>query len=111
MTTRCIALLLALGGIQVSAADRVESSPPVAATASLNAYFEHQVGAIEGQLEREVKSKEDWGLKKDQYRRELAEMLGVDMAAPRTDLKATRTGQFEHEGIIVENLHYQSLPG
>lgn len=78
---------------------------------ALSGYFEQQVSALEGQLEREVNSKEDWLGKKDEYRRQLEEMLGLDLKAPRTDLKATKTGEFEHEGIIVEKLHYQSLPG
>ena len=38
-------------------------------------------------------------------------MLGLDPMPPRTDLKATKTGEFEHEGIIVENMHFQSMPG
>ncbi len=38
-------------------------------------------------------------------------MLGLDPMPSRTDLKATKTGEFEHEGIIVENLHYQCMPG
>src|SRR5688500_17579747 len=70
-----------------------------------------EVTRLEGQLDREIKTKEDWLAKKDEYRRQLAEMLGLDPMPPRTDLKATRTGEFEHEGVIVENLHYQSMPG
>ncbi|MEZ0273852.1 MAG: acetylxylan esterase, partial [Roseimicrobium sp.] len=70
-----------------------------------------QVTRMEGQLDREIKTKEDWLAKKDEYRRQLAEMLGLDPMPARTDLKATKTGEFEHEGIIVENLHYQSMPG
>ena len=85
-----------------------EPSPQLAV---LNAYFEQQVTAIEGQLEREIKTKEDWLSKKDEYRRQLREMLGLDPLPPRTNLKATKTGQFEHEGVIVENLNYQSMPG
>lgn len=78
---------------------------------ALDHYFEQQVSAIEGQLEREVKTKEDWLSKKDEYRRQLREMLGLDPLPPRTDLKVTKTGEFEHEGVIVENLHFQSMPG
>src|SRR5690349_18940085 len=61
----------------------------------LDKYFEGRVRAIEGQLEREVKSKEDWLAKKGEYRRQLAEMLGLDPMPARTDLKATVTGQVE----------------
>ena len=78
---------------------------------ALRRSFQRQVSLLEGQLTREIKTKEDWLAKKDEYRRQLAEMLGLDPMPARTDLKAVKTGEFEHEGIIVENLHYQSMPG
>ncbi|MEZ0276439.1 MAG: acetylxylan esterase, partial [Roseimicrobium sp.] len=78
---------------------------------TLRRSLKSQVTRLEGQLDREIKTKEDWLAKKDEYRRELAEMLGLDPMPPRTDLKATKTGEFEHEGIIVENMHFQSKPG
>ena len=78
---------------------------------ALDQYFEKQVSAVEGQLEREIQTKEDWLAKKDEYRRQLREMLGIDPLPPRTDLKATKTGEFEQDGVVVENLHYQSMPG
>ncbi len=66
---------------------------------------------MEGQLEREISTKEDWLARKNEYRRQLAEMLGLDPMPPRTDLKVVKTGEFEHEGIMVEKLEYQSMPG
>lgn len=78
---------------------------------ALNGYFERQVKSMEGRLEREIRSKEDWLAHQAEYRRELAEMLGLDPMPPRTDLKPVKTGEFEHEGILVENLQYQSMPG
>jgi dienelactone hydrolase len=107
-------LLAAFGvislGLPGSAADKSlgEPSPQMEA---LGAYFEQQVSSLEGQLDREIKTKEDWLAKKDEYRRQLAEMLGLDPMPPRTDLRATKTGEFEHEGIMVENLNFQAMPG
>ena len=94
----------------LAAADK-SGKPESPQLAALNSYFEQQVSSLEGQLERDIKTKEDWLAKKDEYRRQLAEMLGLDPMPPRTDLHATNTGEFEHEGIIVENLHFQSMPG
>ena len=87
------------------------STPPTPQQVALSAYFAQQVESLEGQLDREIKTKEDWEANESEYRRQLAEMLGLDPMPPRTELKATKTGEFEHEGIIVENLHYQSMPG
>jgi cephalosporin-C deacetylase-like acetyl esterase len=104
--------LLAIGGLQWTTAGKEEAGPSTPTPQSaLSNYFERRVRGIEGQLEREVKSKEDWLAKKDEYRRELAEMLGLDPAPPRSDLKATITGEVEEDGIVIEKLHYQSMPG
>jgi dienelactone hydrolase len=105
--------VLALAGfhllpIHVAAAD---DRPIPAPAAALNAYFEQQVKSLEGQLDRDVKTREDWLAKKDEYRRQLFEMVGLDPMPPRTDLRATKTGEFEHDGLIVEKWHYQSMPG
>ena len=83
-----LASLLALSpAFTATAADEKGSvkSPQLEA---LDRYFDEQVSAIEGQLEREIKTKGDWLAKKDEYRRQLREMLGLDPLPPRTDLKA-----------------------
>ncbi len=97
--------------LAISSSSAADKPAPTPQQQALSAYFEQQVSAMEGQLERDVKTKEDWMAKKDEYRRQLAEMLGLDPMPPRTDLKVTKTGEFEHEGVIVEKLHYQSMPG
>lgn len=38
-------------------------------------------------------------------------MLGLSPMPPRGDLKPVITGRIENESIIVENLHFQSVPG
>jgi dienelactone hydrolase len=38
-------------------------------------------------------------------------MLGLDPMPEKTDLKTTKTGELKHEGVIVEKLHFQSMPG
>jgi dienelactone hydrolase len=110
MNTIRAATFLALVCLPLTAADK-QDKVATPQEQALSAYFEQQVGAIEGQLEREVQTKEDWLAKKDEYRRQLAEMLCLDPMPPRTDLKAVKTGEFEHEGIIVEKLQFQAMPG
>ena len=39
------------------------------------------------------------------------DMLGLWPLPERTPLKATVTGTLEHEGVVIEKLHYQSRPG
>jgi dienelactone hydrolase len=104
-------VLIALLAVPTFAADASRFPAQTPQPEALKAYFARQVGEIEGQLEREVKTRQDWLAKKDEYRRELAEMLGLDPMPPRTDLHATKTGEFELDGIVVEKLHYESMPG
>lgn len=74
-------------------------------------YFRARVTQLEKNLTRSLTTKEAWLEQRPTHREQLAEMLGLHPLPPRTDLKATKTGEFEHDDIIVEKLHYQSLPG
>ena len=76
----------------------------------LAAYFEHETNAISAKCLADVKTREDWLAKKEEYRRQLAEMLGVWPAPPKTDLQATVTGTTDAPEFTVERLHFQSLP-
>ncbi|MBC8471132.1 MAG: prolyl oligopeptidase family serine peptidase [Planctomycetes bacterium] len=60
---------------------------------------------------RNIKSLEDWENKRLKYRKQLFEMLSLDPLPEKTDLKAVITGTVEHEEFIVENIHFQSMPG
>lgn len=103
-------IFLAFISLPLLAADKTTTAATPQEQA-LATYFEQQVSSIEGQLEREIKTKEDWLAQRAEYRRQLAEMLGLDPMPARTDLKPVVTGSFEHEGIVVENLHFQASPG
>ena len=59
----------------------------------------------------EVKSLADWKDRRDEYRHQLFEMLGLDPLPSRGDLKATTTSKVERDDFTVENLHFQSSPG
>lgn len=58
-----------------------------------------------------VASADDWTALRTKLQREFLYMLGLDPLPPRTPLKATVTGTVEGDGYVVENLHYQSVPG
>jgi dienelactone hydrolase len=99
-------LLLAGAGF-VSLAAPEKPAPPD----SFDRQLEAEVLKIEQRAAGEKPNKEEWLAGQQESRRQLAEMLGLDPMPPKGDLKATKTGEFEHEGIVVENLHYQSIPG
>ncbi len=77
----------------------------------LEAYFEHETTKLEERCLAEIRSAEDWLARRDVYREQLQEMLGLAPWPERTDLQATVTKTVRHEEFTVENLHFQSLPG
>lgn len=73
--------------------------------------LEQAVERAEQSLTKEVPDKAAWLANRDRYRAELKEMLGLDPEPPRGDLKPVITGTVPGEGIVVEKLHFQSIPG
>ena len=74
-------------------------------------YFRVETQQLQDACLADVKDLADWEAKREGYRRQLLEMLGLDPLPERTDLKATVTGRAEHEEFVVEKLHFQSRPG
>lgn len=101
MKRLCLIWILLTGAVWADRADLGSDE--------LEAYFEGQVGALEGQLE-EIEAK-DYQAQQGEDRRRLREMLGLDPMPARTPLVAKVTGKVEREDFVVENLHFQSSPG
>ncbi|MEQ1854757.1 MAG: acetylxylan esterase, partial [Chthoniobacteraceae bacterium] len=74
-------------------------------------YFSREVAELESQPLREPASVAEWETTRLAWRRQLAEMLGLDPMPARTPLNVVKTGEVQGDGFIVENLHYQSMPG
>jgi dienelactone hydrolase len=102
-----IAALLVTGWLSAVA----NAQPPSRGNALLDAYFRDQTDELRTRCLGEVESIADWNTHKDEYRRQLFEMLGLDPLPERTDLKPTITGKLDHAEFTVENLHFQSRPG
>ena len=74
-------------------------------------YFAKQTAEITDQTFAEINSLRDWTDRRDQYRDQLLEMLGLDPFPERTRLNARITGSVENDGVIAERIHFQSRPG
>jgi hypothetical protein len=79
----------------------------------LTAYFEAEVRGIEKRTHHVMhpESAAKWADQKPELKRQLAEMLGLDPMPSRTPLEPVVTGRVEREDYVVENLHFQSMPG
>jgi hypothetical protein len=105
-----LALLCLVTSLQ--AAPYPEKTPDTPGNRMLQSYWERQVHEIEqtGGL-KDIQSADDWKAKAPEYRRQLAEMLGLDPMPARTPLQATKTGDLAGDGWRVEKMHYQAVPG
>jgi len=83
---------------------------PARGDSLLAAYFRDQTTAIANRCLSDVKTSDDWNARKQEYRRQLADMLGLWPAPARTDLKPVITGKLDQSEFTVERLQFQSMP-
>jgi hypothetical protein len=77
----------------------------------LQDYFGRQTTRIAERALAGSQSLEDWKVRRERYREQIREMLGLSPFPPRTELKATVEGKVESEKFVVERISFQSLPG
>src|SRR6266705_1430559 len=58
-----------------------------------------------------AKTIDEWKQKRPRLYQEYMDMLGLWPIPEKTSHKATKTGEIEAHGVVVENLHFQSKPG
>jgi len=105
-------LALALACLATAA---LSAEPPVPDTARgdrmLADYFRAETAAITGRSLADVKTLAEWTSRREQYRGQLQEMLGLSPMPERTDLRASVAGRVDHPQFTVENVQFQSRPG
>ncbi len=107
-----IPIVVALLTCCPAAADFPEPTPDSMGKRMLDGWFERKVGQIEreGSL-APIQTAQQWNEQKTEARRQLAEMLGLDPMPERGPLKPVITGTVDAGDVIVERLHFQSIPG
>ena len=73
-------------------------------------YFRNETAALAERCLADIKTLDDWKSRREEYRRQLQEMLGLWPMPERTDLKAVVTGRIEQDEFTVEKLHFQASP-
>ena len=74
-------------------------------------YFETRVKEIESRSTPTDEQMTHWPATQAKWRQELLHMLGLNPLPERGELKPVVTGKRTREGVVVENLHFQSSPG
>jgi dienelactone hydrolase len=74
------------------------------------AYFCSETRKLADACLADVNSWDDWTNRRDVYRQQLREMLGLEPLPERTPLRPVVTGTLDHAEFTVEKLHFQSRP-
>jgi cephalosporin-C deacetylase-like acetyl esterase len=90
------------------AADKPDTT---AGDAMIDKYLAGLAKDLSGRFLDSAKTREEWQRKLPRLHREYLDMLGLWPLPEKTPLHATVTGTLEHEGVVIEKLHYQSRPG
>ncbi|HKI35504.1 MAG TPA: prolyl oligopeptidase family serine peptidase [Gemmataceae bacterium] len=77
----------------------------------IDKYLANLTKEVSGRFLDGAKTRDDWEKKLPRLRREYLDMLGLWPLPEKTPLHATVTATLEHEGAVIEKLHYQSRPG
>jgi len=105
---KAIVLILCCVG-SIAAAKQANDLRPV--DRQLAEYFRSETAKLQSQCLSDVKTLDDWQVKRLVYRKQLLEMLGLDPFPEKTPLNPVVTGTADHERFTVENLRFQSMPG
>lgn len=97
--------------IAAFSADPPTRDASAAADAALAEYFREETARLADACLADIHTLDDWLARREQYRRQLFEMLSLDPMPERTALQAVTTGTVERDEFLVEKIHFQSMPG
>jgi dienelactone hydrolase len=99
----CILLSAALG------AQEKKASKP--GDVMIEKYLAAETDKLSAKFLDGAKTIDEWKAKRPRLYQEYMDMLGLWPIPAKTPLKATKTGEVEAHGVVVEKLHFQSKPG
>jgi cephalosporin-C deacetylase-like acetyl esterase len=107
--------MIVVGVVVTALAGSIANAKPQAAKASGDEMIEKYLGAETDKLSQKVldgaKTLDEWQQKRPRLKDEYLYMLGLSAKSEKTPLKPVVTGSIEHEGVVIEKLHFQSKPG
>ncbi len=107
--TRLLPLVLVL--LLIPPARAADKPDTKAGDEMIDKYLANLAKDLSGRYLDGARTRQEWESKLPRLRREYLDMLGLWPLPEKTPLHATATGTLEHEGVVIEKLHYQSRPG
>ena len=107
-----VALVFALA-MSHSPSSAAEPFPldPLPGDVAMHKYLKAKVDRISAKPLAGITTRAEWEAQRGKMREQFLDMLGLWPIPERTPLKATITGTLDRHGAIIENLHFQSVPG
>lgn len=97
----------ALPFASLTAADDAQPTPDQ----MIDKYLAAQVERISKKFLDGATTKEQWEKKRPELKKQFLYMAGLDPLPEKTDLKATITGTLKVGDVLIEMVHFQSMPG
>lgn len=109
---RCLVLCTIIaGGLAPLTAEDAPVRDTSRGDAMIARYFSAETKKLASASLSDYDSKEAWEKDRVTHRQHLFEMLGLDPVPEKTPLQSVVTGSVDHDGIVVERVHFQSRPG
>ncbi|ELP33535.1 alpha/beta hydrolase family protein [Rhodopirellula baltica] len=108
-----VAPILILVLLVLSPCSRADDSPADSSDGDrlVADYFEQQTRLLTDRSLADIENLEDWTSTREMYRQQLLDMLGLNPMPERGELHTTVTGEVRKGDVVVEKLHFQSMPG
>jgi dienelactone hydrolase len=91
---------------------RADAQPgPTPGDLMIDKYFAAETDRLAQTFLDGARTLDDWQKKRPRLYQEYMDMLGLWPLPAKTPLKATVTGTLRRHGVVIENLHFQSMPG
>ncbi len=106
--TACLASIVSAASAFAQALGEPDRGQP--GDVMIQDYLARETARLAMKWDAGVKSQADWLDQRPEYYEQYLYMLGLWPLPEKTPLAATVTGNYEGDGFVVENLHFQSRP-
>jgi cephalosporin-C deacetylase-like acetyl esterase len=110
-TLTSLAFLFLFGTVSAGSPAQQPADKPSPGDEMICKYLCTETDKLSGRFLDGATTLEAWEKKRPRLRQEYMDMLGLWPLPEKTPLKATITGTLEHEGVVIDKLHFQSKPG
>src|SRR6266851_9199139 len=107
----CLLCALCASVVSSSYLRAQKTEPPSPGDAMIDKYLAQETDKLSQRVLDGAKTLDEWKSKLPRLRQEYLYMLGLSPLPEKSPLHATITGTKEHEGVIIDKLHFQSRPG